>query len=633
MFRRSVPIVAFALALTAGPSAAQPSGPGGTAVTRATIESSSGYRQYTDPAIQADLKLTDEQKARIAKIPDDLLAKHKDAIEKEQAARKEAADRSAALQADLQTKVEALLDRHLTAAQRKRFGQLVVRSMGMAVFADPDVVKALALTDSQKARFAELRRDGLEKLIQLQADGAFGDPTDAASREKRLEASRKMAQETISRFVETFTTEQKKGWTELAGEPSEVATAATPAMAGVPPLLLRNFGLSPAFALNTRFARQVALLQNEKALAELKLEKSAGAALAAGWKAIQEDARRAAGAGPGVGPFGVGGRSLPIQFAIQSEATQLASQVLTEPQKKRLEQIQLQLNGLSGLVGFSASSDVLGKLTLTPAQAARIDAVIADVAQQIRGLRRRPVLRSPIAPTPETEQQAKARAEYARKVREIEQKALADVVATFDAGQKAAWKELTGEPFDVFKATESETSALGFPRFGGRNTTVSSVWANQASSRQFGGQYAAALAAIDEAIRLAPNVPLYQLQKASLLATCPADLVRDGKAAVEIARKAIEQTNQPSSGDYAVLAAAYAEAGRFDEAVRAQEKAIAALPPPPAASPENAGFVGGPGGFNRTATLKPQFEARLRLYQERKPYRVESPRAQPQADR
>ena len=40
------------------------------------------------------------------------------------------------------------------------------------------------------------------------------------------------------------------------------------------------------------------------------------------------------------------------------------------------------------------------------------------------------------------------------KAFEIDQKALADILATFDAGQKAVWKELAGEPLDLALSRE-----------------------------------------------------------------------------------------------------------------------------------------------------------------------------------
>ena len=52
-----------------------------------------------------------------------------------------------------------------------------------------------------------------------------------------------------------------------------------------------------------------------------------------------------------------------------------------------------------------------------------------------------------------------------------------------------------------------------------------------------------------------------------LLATCPDNSVRNGQKAVELAQQAVQLSNGRSPEILDTLAAAYAEAGRFHEAV------------------------------------------------------------------
>jgi tetratricopeptide (TPR) repeat protein len=59
------------------------------------------------------------------------------------------------------------------------------------------------------------------------------------------------------------------------------------------------------------------------------------------------------------------------------------------------------------------------------------------------------------------------------------------------------------------------------------------------------------------------------------MATCPDGRYRDGKRAVELAEKAVALRDDANFLD--TLAAAYAEAGRFQEAIKTQERAITKL--------------------------------------------------------
>jgi tetratricopeptide (TPR) repeat protein len=86
-----------------------------------------------------------------------------------------------------------------------------------------------------------------------------------------------------------------------------------------------------------------------------------------------------------------------------------------------------------------------------------------------------------------------------------------------------------------------------------------------------------------------------------LLATCPKAEVRDGKEAIEYARKACEMTRWHAPGIIETLAAAYAEAGDFKQAVRWQTKAVDMKAP--------------------DQDQKKKMEARRALYKEGKPYR------------
>jgi len=98
---------------------------------------------------------------------------------------------------------------------------------------------------------------------------------------------------------------------------------------------------------------------------------------------------------------------------------------------------------------------------------------------------------------------------------------------------------------------------------------------NRAHAYADKGEYARAIADYREAIRLAPDDPSSYTSLAWLLATCPKSELRDGKQAVELATRACELAQWRDANDLENLAAAHAECGQFDEAVKWQTKAVA----------------------------------------------------------
>jgi tetratricopeptide (TPR) repeat protein len=118
------------------------------------------------------------------------------------------------------------------------------------------------------------------------------------------------------------------------------------------------------------------------------------------------------------------------------------------------------------------------------------------------------------------------------------------------------------------------------------------------------GQFAAALTDHQTAHEIDPEDAATLNHLAWLRATCPQADVRDAAAAIRDATRACELTDYAMPGYLDTLAAAYAEAGRFEDAVRWQGKAIKLV--------EN--------------ERKADYESRLALYQAGQPFReVEEP--------
>ena len=78
-----------------------------------------------------------------------------------------------------------------------------------------------------------------------------------------------------------------------------------------------------------------------------------------------------------------------------------------------------------------------------------------------------------------------------------------------------------------------------------------------------------------ETLRWAPDSPDVERRLAWILATDPDPRVRNGTEAVRFAEAAVSATGDRNAQTLEVLAAAYAEAGRFSDAVLAEEQALA----------------------------------------------------------
>lgn len=118
--------------------------------------------------------------------------------------------------------------------------------------------------------------------------------------------------------------------------------------------------------------------------------------------------------------------------------------------------------------------------------------------------------------------------------------------------------------------------------------------------REQAGEYDLALRDYQEAVRLESDNPLALNNLAWLLATAPEAKLRDGRRAVEAAARAVELEEATDWDSIDTLAAALAESGKFSEAVRCAKQALQTAPP------------------NEHAEL----EARLKLYQAKRPFRL-----------
>src|SRR5262249_44524017 len=113
------------------------------------------------------------------------------------------------------------------------------------------------------------------------------------------------------------------------------------------------------------------------------------------------------------------------------------------------------------------------------------------------------------------------------------------------------------------------------------------------------GNYEAARADHESALRFLPDDASTMNYLAWILATCPVDSLRNGKRAIELATRACEKTEWKASFCLDTLAAAFAEIGRFADAIKHAERVLTLVEEP----------------------KREQYERRLALYKAGRAYR------------
>jgi tetratricopeptide (TPR) repeat protein len=128
--------------------------------------------------------------------------------------------------------------------------------------------------------------------------------------------------------------------------------------------------------------------------------------------------------------------------------------------------------------------------------------------------------------------------------------------------------------FVYYLTDQPEKAIADFSEVIKQNPKAAVAYNNRGYNRQLIGKFPDALADYDAAIRLEPEYALAYQNKAWLLATCPEEKLRDGRTALAVANRACELRQWKEPSDLKALAAAHAELGEFDKAIRWQRKVV-----------------------------------------------------------
>jgi len=151
---------------------------------------------------------------------------------------------------------------------------------------------------------------------------------------------------------------------------------------------------------------------------------------------------------------------------------------------------------------------------------------------------------------------------------------------------------------------QAQTAIRYFQKVNELDPSIGSGWYNLGMAQCQIGQADQAIVNFRQAIRVWPNLHFARNALARVLATWPDDKIRNGPEAVKLAEEACRGTNRRNALFVDTLAAAYAEAGRFADAMLTIQHAI---------------------NLATEAKLEPlaeEYRSRLKLYQSRQPYRA-----------
>jgi Spy/CpxP family protein refolding chaperone len=176
-------------------------------------------------AVQKDLALSDEQKTKVKELVQTYSEKRRESMQDlggERGERPSPEEMRARMEkirevtAKLEGEFKPQLTEIIGADHVKRLDEIAVQAQGARALNDDDTEKALAITDEQKTKLAEVNRDYAEKTRELFTGGPPSDET----REKMQTLNK----EHLDAAIAVLTPEQKTKFAEMRGKDFDTST-------------------------------------------------------------------------------------------------------------------------------------------------------------------------------------------------------------------------------------------------------------------------------------------------------------------------------------------------------------------------------------------------------------------------
>lgn len=188
-----------------------------------------GFGGFLDPgvlvvsnkALQEELKVTDDQKAKLKVLADKQAESFKagGGFKKGEFDKEKFAERQKEREKQ-NAEIKKQVDDILTADQKKRLQQISRQAAGVRAFTNEETAADLKLSDDQKSKIKGIVDEYNKDSRELGGRGGFNkgnfDKEKAAENAKKREKLRKAA---VADIEDVLTADQRKQWKDLTGEP------------------------------------------------------------------------------------------------------------------------------------------------------------------------------------------------------------------------------------------------------------------------------------------------------------------------------------------------------------------------------------------------------------------------------
>ncbi|MBX7105085.1 MAG: Spy/CpxP family protein refolding chaperone [Gemmataceae bacterium] len=166
-------------------------------------------------SVQTELKITDDQKAKIKDVTEKQREKMREFGQQMRDGGEVDREKMQAAMKEMTESGEKIIKEILNPDQQKRLKQILWQQAGVLVFADKDFASALKISDEQSEKFKTISEEFQEDMREIRQT-ARGNQQEA---QQKMEALRK---EVTERAMDVLTAEQKKQHKEMLGVPFEL---------------------------------------------------------------------------------------------------------------------------------------------------------------------------------------------------------------------------------------------------------------------------------------------------------------------------------------------------------------------------------------------------------------------------